>query len=54
MQTVKEQMLVKLAEVEQLLLEASCDGEQLAELDCYSEVDSTLQELFEKIAYYVD
>ncbi len=31
--TVKEQLFEKLAEVEALLLEASCDGVQLAEGD---------------------
>lgn len=52
--TVKEQILEKLAEVEALLLEAECDGEQFAEQECFGEVDTTLQELFEKVAYYVD
>lgn len=52
--TLKQQILAKLAEVETLLMEAECDGMQLAELDCYGEIDSTLQELFEKVEYYAD
>lgn len=52
--TVKEQLYAKLAEVEALLLEAQCDGEQLAELDCYADVDNALADLTNKVYYYVD
>ena len=52
--TVKEQILAKLAEVEALLLEAECEGEQFAEQECYGEVDTALNNLFEQVAYYVD
>jgi hypothetical protein len=51
---MKDAILAKLAEVETMLLDATLDGEQLAETDCFAEIDSTLQELFEKVAYYVD
>ena len=52
--TVKEQIFEKLAEVEALLLEAECDGEQLAELECFEDVDVALANLVNKVDYYVD
>lgn len=52
--TVKEQIFAKLAEVEALLLEAECDGEQLAELECFEDVDVALAHLVDKVDYYVD
>lgn len=52
--TVKEQIFAKLAEVEALLLEAQCDGEQLAELECFEDVDVALAHLVDKVDYYVD
>lgn len=50
----KDQIFSKLAEVEALLMEASCDGEQLAELDCYRDIDNTLAQLVSQVEYYVD
>lgn len=54
MQTVKQQILAKLAEVETLLLEAQCEGKQLAELDCFEEVDVALAHFAQTVDYYVD
>jgi hypothetical protein len=54
MQTVKQQILAKLAEVEALLLEAQCEGKQLAELDCFEEVDTALAHCAQTVDYYVD
>ncbi len=52
---MKEDILAKLAEVETLLLEASCDGVQLAETDeVFDEVRSYLTRLEEAIDYYID
>jgi hypothetical protein len=51
---VKKAIFAKIAEIEDLLLEASCEGEQLAELDCYSEVDGAVSTLLQQIDYYVD
>jgi hypothetical protein len=51
---MKEAILEKLAEVEAMLLEASCEGEQLAELECFDEVQSALGTLTEAVGYYVD
>jgi hypothetical protein len=50
----KQQILTKLAEIEAMLLDATCDGEQLAALDCYSEVDTALSTLVQAVDYYVD
>jgi len=52
--TVKAQILGKLAEVEALLLEAECEGEQFASLECFEEVDLAVAHLVEKIDYYLD
>jgi hypothetical protein len=51
---MKEEILAKLAEVEAMLLEASCDGLQLAELECFEEVDMALAHLVQTVDYYVD
>jgi hypothetical protein len=52
--SVKAQILAKIAEIEDLLLEADCDGMQLAELDCFEEVDTAVAHLAQVIDYYVD
>ena len=52
--TVKAQILAKLAEVEALLAEAECDGMQLAELECFEEVESAVGALSQVVDYYVD
>jgi hypothetical protein len=44
----------KLAEVEAMLQEASCDGAQLAELECFEEVDTAFAHLTQAVDYYVD
>ena len=51
---VKKAIFEKLAEVEALLLEASCEGEQLAEMDCFEEVNTALSTLVQTVDYYVD
>jgi hypothetical protein len=52
--TVKEQIQAKLYEIEQLLLGAECDGTQLAELECFEEVDTAVAHLAQVVDYYVD
>ncbi len=53
--TVKEQLFAKIEELETLLLEASCDGVQLAEgYEVFDEINSTLNRLTEEVEYYVD
>jgi hypothetical protein len=44
----------KLAEVEAMLLEATCEGAQLAELECFEDVDTAFAHLTQQIDYYVD
>jgi hypothetical protein len=51
---MKEEILEKLEEIQAMLLEASCDGEQLAELDCFAEVEGALSTLTQAVDYYVD
>ena len=51
---VKKAIFAKIAEIEDLLLEAQCEGKQFVELDCYSEVDSTISTLLQTVDYYID
>ena len=51
---MKDAILAKLAEVEAMLLEATCDGEQLAELECFGDMESPLNMLVQAVDYYVD
>jgi hypothetical protein len=51
---MRDAILAKLAEVEAMLLEATLDGEQLAEMECFSEVDGALNTLVQAVDYYVD
>ena len=51
---IKLAIFEKLAEVEALLLEAECEGTQLASLDCFEEVDTALNTLVQTVDYYVD
>ena len=51
---MRDAILAKLAEVEDMLLEATLDGEQLAEMDCFTEVSGALNTLVQTIDYYVD
>jgi hypothetical protein len=51
---VKKAIFEKIAEIEDLLLEAQCEGKQFAELACYSEVDNAVSTLLQTVDYYVD
>ena len=51
---VKAEILAKLAEIEDLLTEAQCEGQQLAELECFEEVDTAVAHLAQVVDYYVD
>ena len=50
----KQQILALLAQVDTLLQEAQCEGQQLAELACFSDVDEALSTLAQAVDYYVD
>lgn len=51
---IKKAIFEKIADIEELLLEAQCEGEQFAELECYEEVDTAVGHLLQQIDYYVD
>ena len=51
---MKAEILAKLAEVAEMLEEATCEGKQLAELKCYTDVADKLTALEEAVDYYVD
>ena len=51
---MRDEILAKLAEVEEMLLEATLDGEQLAEMDCFAEVNEALNTLVQAVDSYVD
>ena len=51
---VKKAIFEKIADIEELLLAAECEGKQFAELECYSEVDVAVSTLLQAIEYYVD
>jgi hypothetical protein len=52
---MKDAILAKLAEIEAMLLEVTCEGEQLAELDSvFEDVNDKLTALADAVDYYVD
>ena len=51
---MKDVILAKLAEIEAMLLEATCDGEKLVELECVTEVESAFSTLVQTVDCYVD
>jgi hypothetical protein len=51
---MKDAILAKLAEVEAMLLTATCDGEKLVELECVKEVENAFSTLAQTVDYYVD
>jgi hypothetical protein len=50
----KQEIFKLLAQVETLLLEVTCDGEQIAGTRWGDEVDNTLAELMQMVDDYVD
>jgi hypothetical protein len=51
---VKKAILEKIADIEELLLAAECEGLQFASLDCFEEADTAVAHLAQVIDYYVD
>jgi hypothetical protein len=51
---MKDAILAKLAEVEAMLLEASCDGEQIAGTRWGDEIENALSTLVQEVDYYID
>ena len=52
--SVRAHIMDLLGQVQDLLEEAECDGEQLAELDCFADVNEALSTLVQTVDYYVD
>jgi hypothetical protein len=51
---MRDEILAKLLEIETLLEEATCDGEQLAEMNCFKDVIGALSTLTQTVEYYID
>ena len=51
---IKAEILAKIAEIEDLLQDAECEGKQFAELECFEEVDTAVAHLAQVVDYYVD
>jgi len=50
----KQEILRLLAQVETLLLEATCEGEQIAGTRWGDEIENALSTLVQEVDYYVD
>ncbi len=50
----KQQLLIKLAEVEAILQNVKCDGEPLTSLECWADVGEAFNKLQDAVEYYVD
>ena len=51
---MREAILAKLAEVDDMLQAATLDGESLTEMDCFAELEGALNTLTAAVDYYVD
>jgi hypothetical protein len=51
---MRDAILEKLAEVEDMLQAATLDGESLTEMDCFAELEGALSTLTQAVDYYVD
>ena len=52
---MKQEMLAKLAEIADMIAEATCDGKQIAEVDLvFNEMMGMVGQLEQAIDYYVD
>ena len=52
--SVRAHIMDLLGQVEDLLEQAECDGMQLAELDCFADVNDKFSALVQTIDYYID
>jgi hypothetical protein len=52
--SVRAHIMDLLGQVETLLEQAECDGMQLAELDCFADVNDKFSALVQTIDYYID
>jgi hypothetical protein len=51
---MRDAILAKLAEVDDMLQAATLDGDSLTEMDCFAELEGALHKLTEAVDYYVD
>ena len=51
---MRDAILAKLAEVEDMLQAATLDGESLTGMECFGEVAGALDTLVQAVDYYVD
>ena len=51
---MRDKILAKLAEVDDLLQAATLDGDKLTEMTCFAELESALHKLTEAVDYDVD
>ena len=51
---MRDAILAKLAEVEDMLQSATLDGDKLSEMECFEEVTGALYSLTEQVEYYID
>ena len=52
--SVRAHIMDLLGQVQDLLETATLDGEQLAEMDCFTEVNEALGALVQTVDYYID
>ena len=52
--SVRAHIMDLLGQVQDLLEEAECDGRQLAEMDCFADVNDKFSALVQTVDYYVD
>lgn len=53
-QVSKEDILAKLAEIEDMLQRATCDGESLRDIGGITEIDDAVSILTQAVDYYID
>ena len=51
---MRDAILAKLAEVEDMLQSTTLDGESLTKMACFSELEEALSTLVQAVDYYVD
>ena len=51
---MRDAILAKLAEVDDMLQAATLDGDKLTEMACFAELEGALHKLTEAVDYYVD
>lgn len=50
----KAEILKRLAEVYCLITESNCEGDPIVDLDCFNDLETSLNHLVEGVEYYLD